>query len=73
MKRDIEKQTIMDMKGLVFNDEQAEAAKTIADTYFGFYTEPLSKCNDKAFAERGSQAFLIGLLSKGGNPNGQER
>lgn len=62
--KDIERQTILDMKGLVFNDEMKQAIRIMTDYYITADEEAKKRGKSEIEASQIAMTLIVSILRK---------
>lgn len=63
---DIERQTILDMKGLIMNDEMKQSIRVMTDFYIIAVDEAIKQGEDTISAKQIAMAVIVAMLNNGG-------
>ena len=63
---DIERQTILDMKGLIMNDEMKQSIRVMTDFYIIAVDEAIKQGEDTIAAKQIAMAVIVAMLNNGG-------
>jgi len=63
---DIGRQTILDMKGLIMNDEMKQSIRVMTDFYIIAVDEAIKQGEDTIAAKQIAMAVIVAMLNNGG-------